>query len=267
MKKSNSKIIKFTSAIAAVLAVTIAIGAIYCTPKKDTEHPFLLTVNAAEITPETYIEMGNNLPTITGSSSYKEHSKIDKNGVVQKIDDNWILERSNKEFGINIQCIGENIESITYTANNSYLTYDSYYEGFVSCVSMPYEEIKKYRAHNSSNNYRIASSCTFAYDKQSQSRLDYELSDNYGDGSYPLRMAVPVFFEDCKHLVPNDENINSNIAKNYAEVFNENAENYTLDVTANFKDGTKTTKTLIFRCEYTGTDCPLFYAKELSSEN
>lgn len=261
VKSPKRKIIKFTSAIAAVLAVTIAIGAVYCTQGKDDEHPFVLTANAAEITPETYIEMGE-LKAFSSSDSYKTHVSRDKNGNLQKTDDNVELIYSIKEFNIDMQCIGENIESITYTANNSYLTYDPTYEGNVDCVYLTKEETDKYNAFSSTGNYFIASSCTYAYDKQPQSSLDFQIPKNGIDGTFPLRMAFTIFFEEGEYIISNDEHLINNTAKVFSEAFNKNADEYSLDVTANFKDGTKTTKTLTFHSEYTGDNRLLFYAKE-----
>lgn len=262
MKKSKRKIIKFTSAIAAALAVTIAIGAVYLSPKKDTEHPFMLTVNAAEITPETYIQIGK-LEAYDGSSSYKSDVIRDKDGnIIQKLPENLDLEKSCQEFGINIQCSGENIESITYTAHNCYLNYDLSYEGTIKTLHLTNEELKKYDAPGALNNYIAASSVTYAYDMQSQSSLDYEVLEYDTDVTYPLRLAFTIFFEEDEHIFPNDENISNNTAKVFSETFNENAKIYSLDITANFKDGTKATKTLTFRSEFTDNNRLLFYAKE-----
>lgn len=262
MKKPKRKIIKFTSAIAAALAVTIALGAIYLSPKKDTEHSFMLTANAAEITPETYIEIGK-LEAYEGSSSYKSDVRRDEDGnIVQENPENLELEYLREEFGINIQCSGEDIESITYTAHNCYLNYDLSYEGTIETVYLTNDELKKYHAPGALNNFIAASSVTYAYDMQSQSRLNYEIDENDTDVTFPLRLAFTIFFEEDEYIFQNDETLNNNSERVFSEAFNENAEIYSLDITANFKDGTKTTKTLTLRSEFTDDNRLLFYAKE-----
>lgn len=266
MKKSKRKIIKLSSAIAAVLAVTIGVGAIYLTIGKETEHPFMLTANAAEITPETYIEIGE-LQAFSGTSHYKLHGYVDNDGEFHKSDNNEDLLFSGQEFNIDMNCSGEDIESITYTANNSYLTYDQTYDGLIDCVSLTDEEMEKYWASGSTNNYLSASSCTYAYDKQPQSRLDFELPDDTVDGSIPLRMVFTVFFEEGECVITHDENQKDKESMIFAEEFNANADDYSLDVTANFTDGTKSTKTLKFRCEYTEDGKLMFYAKEVVSKS
>lgn len=262
MRNLKRKTLKLTSAIAAVLAVTIAIGAIYFTTGKDTNHPFMLTANAAEITPETYIEMGE-LRAIVGMSHYKLHGYVDDNKKFHQTDNNQDLLFTGREFNIDMKCKGEDIESITYTAKNSYLTYDQSYDGLIECVSLTDEETEKYWASGTTDNYIPVSSCTYAYDKQPQSRLGFELPDYTVDGSIPLRMVFTFFFEEGEHIIANDENQINNESKIFADEFNENADDYSLDVTANFKDGTKTTKTLNFRCEYTEDGKLMFYAKEI----
>ena len=262
MRNPKRKTLKLTSAIAAVLAVTIGIGTIYFTTGKDTNHPFMLTANAAEITPETYIEVGE-LQAFSGTSHYRTHGYMDDNKKYHLIDNNEDLLFSGKEFNIDMKCSGEDIESITYTANNSYLTYAPDYEGLTDCVSLTDEEMEKYWASGSTNNFVQASSCTYAYDKQPQSRLDFEVPEDTVDASYPLRIVFTVFFEEGEHIIANDENQINNESKIFANEFNENADDYSLDVTANFKDGTKTTKTLNFRCEYTEDGKLMFYAKEI----
>ncbi len=266
MKNPKRKIIKLTSAIAAVLAVTIGIGTIYFTTGKDTKHPFMLTANASEITPETYIEVGE-LQAFSGTSHYRTHGYMDDNKKYHLIDNNEDLLFSGKEFNIDMKCSGEDIESITYTANNSYLTYAPDYEGLTDCVSLTDEEMEKYWASGSTNNFVQASSCTYAYDKQPQSRLDFEVPEDTVDASYPLRIVFTVFFEEGECVIANDKNQKSKESKIFAEKFNANADDYSLDITANFKDGTKTTKTLNFRCEYTEDGKLMFYAKEIVSQS
>lgn len=263
MKHPKRKIIKLTSAIAAVLAVTIGFGTIYFTTEKNAEHPFMLTANAAEITPETYIEVGE-LQSFSGTSHYRTHGYMDKNQMYHLTDNNEDLLFSGQEFNIDMKCSGEDIESITYTANNSYLTYAPDYEGLIDCISLTNEEMEKYWASGSTNNFVQASSCTYAYDKQPQSRLDFEVPEDSVDASYPLRMVFTVFFEERECVIANDKNQKNTEHKIFAEKFNENSDDYSLDVTANFKDGTKTTKTLTFRCEYAEDGKLMFYAKELT---
>ncbi len=253
-EKPKRKVLKFTSAVAAVLALIIGLSFIPFGGNDsntiDSKHNFVLKAGAAEITPEAYINAG-----LLESSFETGHFMVDESG-------EYILLETRKEYSVDIQCSGENIESVTYTANNGYLSYDPDFEGLLNFTELTGDEIKKYDAGGSKNNSQMASSCTFDYNNQPRSLWDpvvtgFEIPEDCIDGTVPLRMAFTFFFDaEENRVVPYVDGFADTDDVFYNE-FNAHADDYSLDVTANFTDGTQVTKTLKFMCDNSMTQLQL----------
>lgn len=253
-EKPKRRALKFVSAIAAVLALVIGLSVIPFGDSKnadDTQHNFVLKVGAAEITPETYISLG-----FLESSFESGHFLID-----QETGEHIVIAAS-KEFSVDIQCSGEDIESVTYTANNGYLQYDPNFNGLINSVDLSNEEKERYNAGASSNGSIQASSCTFDYYNQPRSLWDpevtgFEIPEDSIDSTVPLRVAYTMFFDREENVVvPYIDGFADSDDVFYSE-FNAHADEYSLDVTANFADGTQVTKTLKFMCDNSMTQLQL----------
>ncbi len=266
MKETKHRGVKLTSAIAAVLALIITFGAITLLGGTSTEHSFVLTANAAEstadeatadeITKEAYIKIGE-IKGFSDAGTGLHRKQYDENGdVYYNMYEAELLSLS-KEFTLEMTCTGENIESITYTAHNSCFAYDEEYEGLLSVVELTEEETNRYNASGGTDFYKWAASCTYDYNCQPKSSWDktavvFEGNDVV-DGTIPLRMAFNFEFEDGKYFVTIDEHTgDSETDPIFEKEFNAHADEFALDVTANFADGSKTTKTLKFKCENDG---------------
>lgn len=262
LKNKSHRTLKLTSALAAALVLVFIISAIAFTNANNNtnpndndknsiiNHPFILTASAAneasadEITPETYVQIGKiqNL----GSGVYLNHNDFNEYNLC-------IM----KEFTLELNCTGENIESVTYSANNTYLTYRPNCEGLLEAVELTDEEREKYDANTSFDGFGWASSCTFDYNCQPQSTLteipDY---DDWVDGTIPLRIAFHLNLDDGEYDMQalDDYDFTSVFEKE----FNAHADEFSLDITANFTDGTKSTKTLKFRCENAGEHIDMY---------
>ena len=117
-KTKSKKIyaIRATGIIAASLAVVLLLGAVFfpINPPviengvKSTNHSFILKASAAEIGKDTTVTIGNFYP--------------DSNGYTYDIDDNEKRSniRLNKSFDFQLNCDGDDIETITYTLNEGY---------------------------------------------------------------------------------------------------------------------------------------------------
>lgn len=255
--ESKRKIFKFTAAVAAVLAVVIGFGAVHFTGGK-TDRSFVLTANAAELTPEAYVEIGE-LENVTGGGHYRiDEMALDDDGKMTVIK-KTVLSLT-QEFNLAVTCSGEDIESITYTVNNGYLTYDPSYEGLLSFTELTDEEQEKYGAWSSSGDCELASSCTFDYNNQPESRLDFEIPEDGVDGSFPLRVAFTIFNDDNEYVATADESESDEDAL-YPQMFNDHADEFSIDVTANYSDGSSSTQTLTFRCEVTEYEDNILMAK------
>lgn len=251
--KSKHTAIKFTSAVAAVLILIIGLSFIPFGGNKapDSEHSFVITAGAAEITPDTYISAG------LLESSFESGTFL----IDQQTGEHIVLDTS-KEFSVDIQCSGENIESVTYTANNGYLQYHPYFEGLLSYVNLTDEEIEKYDAGASKNGSLQASSCTFDYNNQPRSLWDpevtgFEIPEDGIDGTVPLRVAYTISFDKEERVVAPCIDDFADTDDVFYNEFNAHADDYSLEVTANFTDGTQVTKTLKFMCDNSMTQLQL----------
>lgn len=264
MKETKHRVFKLTSAIAAVLALIITFGAITLLGGTNAEHSFILTANAAEstadeatpdeITKEAYVKIGE-IKGFSDAGTGLHRKQYDENGDVYFDMYEAELLSLSEEFTLELTCTGENIESITYTAHNSCFAYDADYEGLLSVVELTEEEVKRYHASGGTDFYKWAASCTYDYNCQPKSLWDsavmgFEIPEDGVDGTIPLRMAFNFEFGDGKYFVTIDEHTGDwGTDPIFEKEFNAHADEFALDVTANFADGTKTTKTLKFRCE------------------
>ena len=250
-EKPKRRALKFVSAVAAVLALIIGLSVIpfgdgISTP--DNEHNFVLKVGAAEITPETYISLGNL-------------EESDESALFRYMDENLkkvsVLELG-REFNVDIQCTGENIESITYSVNNGYLRYDPNFSGLIGHTEVCEEVSSKYVVHFPDS----ASSCTYDYNNQPRSFWDvdemgFEIPEDGIDGTVPLTMCVRFKFDEGEHVYTLDDEDYVDLDDVVYNEFNAHSDEYSLDVTANFADGTQVTKTLKFMCDNSMTQLQL----------
>ncbi|MBQ4128168.1 MAG: hypothetical protein IJD68_00175 [Ruminococcus sp.] len=249
VEKPKHTAIKFTSAVAAVLALIIGLNFIpFGANKPDGEHNFVITVGAAEITPETYISLGN----LEESNESALFRYLDED--LKKVS---VLELG-REFNVDIQCSGENIESITYTANNGYLRYDPSFSGLIDFTEVREDVSSKYVVHFPDS----ATSCTYDYNNQPRSFWDvdemgFEIPEDGFDGTVPLTMCVRFKFDEGEHVYTLDDEDYVDLDDVVYNEFNLHADDYSLDVTANFTDGTQVTKTLKFMCDDSMTQLQL----------
>lgn len=271
VKKKKLTMFSRTAAIAAVLALVVTLGAIFIPSSGggNISHPFVLTVGAAatvdeatadEITRESYVKIGE----IKNSGDMLHagtHGHLDENG-------NWVITDNDvdvygvqKEFTLELNCTGKDVESITYTAHNGYLTYNPDYAGLISAVALTEEEVAKYDATAFYDNFIHASSCVFDYNCQPKSSLDFPIEEDTIDGTIPLRMGFNFKFDEGEYTIAEGYNniyLDSDADEIFMNEFNAHADEFALDVTANFSDGSSTTKTLKFRCEKEGINLYMY---------
>ena len=248
-EKPKRRMVKFTAVAAAVLALIVGLNFIpFGDNKQDNEHNFVITAGAAEIKPDTYITLGNlEESNETGLFRYLDEE-------LKKVS---VLELG-REYNVDIQCSGENIESITYTMNNGYLRFDPDFNGLIDFTDVEKDVTDEYVV--SYPNW--ASSCTYDYNNQPRSFWDaeemgFEIPEEGFDGSVPLRMCVRFKFEEGEVVRIFDEEDYVNLDDVVYSEFNAHADEYSLDVTANFTDGTQVTKTLKFMCDDSMTQLQL----------
>ncbi|MGN0502292.1 MAG: hypothetical protein ACI4HN_05160 [Ruminococcus sp.] len=253
--KPKKKYFKPIAAAAAVLAVAVATGTVLSIIGHKS-NPFILTAGATELNSETYIEVGN-LDFISQTSNWGgRECKLQGGKLISDKNEAYTLYWFEGEFNLGIQCKGENIESITYTVNNGHFLVDDSYEG---CISYNFSDSPE--GYGTINNMKLADTCTFAYNMQPQSRLDFEVPEGGVDGSYPLIVAFRA--EDTDNLYHNNpekytveheyKDANPLDYVNYAllasDLINSSPNEYSVDFTANFADGSASTKTIVFRCK------------------
>ncbi len=267
---SNHFRLKLTSAIAALLVIILALSMIIIEPNgtapspesKPYSHPFVISAYAADASPDTATMDEITHESYVKINEMKNIGYFAQTSYLDESEENITLERIGKDFTIDLVCTGENIESITYTAHNTYLSYMQNYQGLISTVKLTEEETKKYYAYCFMGGFDHASSCTFDYNCQPKSSLDHKVSEDALDGTIPLQIGFYFPIEKGKHIAPSIDDCDMN--KIFTEEFNARSDNYTLDVTANFTDGTSATKTLKFKCENRGNHLCLNAIEDIS---
>lgn len=238
--RSKRTWIKPLSAIAASLAIVIALGSVgVFTEKESSKNPFVLTANADEINNEAYIQVGKLECQGRGMAMVKVDEESDP-----------MLTEMGAIFDFNIECVGENIESVTYSADNTclYIIYD--HEGVLDYVPLTMDQfmdgkdVDIYRG-----GYRRVNACTFDYDMQPQGDGKPIKPEEYAEkiplcGSFKLQELKDVY-------IPNFDTEGFDVTNMFIEEFNKRAEDFTVDITAKYTDGSTLTKTIQFQCQKT----------------
>ena len=204
MRKNKHFKLKLTSAIAASLVLVLVLSIVMFkdngkSPTPDSNpvsHPFILSVQAAdslgnsstmdEISKDTYVKINRikNFGQGYGATvSQNENVEYEYEEIFE----------ISKEFTLELECSGENIETITYTPHNTYLSYKPNAPGLTEAITLTEEERLKYNAYTSYDGFGWASSCTFDYYCQPKSTLPFELPEDGVDGTIPLRIAFNFF--------------------------------------------------------------------------
>ena len=238
--KSKRNWIKSLGALAASLAIVIALGSVgVFTEKESSKNPFVLTANAEELNNESYIQIGKLECQGRGSAMVQVDKESDP-----------MLTETGAIFDFNIECVGENIESVTYSADNTclYIIYD--HKGVIDYVPLTMEQFmddKNVDTHR--GGYRRVNACTFDYDMQPQGDGKPIKPEEYAEkiplcGSFKLQELEGVY-------IPNFDTADFDITNVFIEEFNKRAQDFTVDVTANYTDGSTLTQTIQFKCQKT----------------
>lgn len=236
--KAKRKWIKPLGAIAASLAIVIGLGSVSIfTEKESNKNPFILTANAEELNNDTYIQVGK--------------LECQGNGGAMRFENgSFKLQEIGANFDFNIECVGENIESVTYSADNTCLYIKGDYEGVIDYEALTMEQLmdgKDINTHRSG--YKRVNACTFDYDMQPQ-------GDTKGINSGEYQEEIPLcgsfLIEDFIGVYEFDSTSRDfDVRDIFIDEFNKSAENFTVDVTANYTDGSTLTKTMQFQCQKT----------------
>lgn len=260
--KNQKRIVwKFTGVVAAMLALIIGFSVIPFGDNKDAvesnnQHSFILKAGAAEITPQMYVEVGEYY-YYGGSEKFYPHNQEDPYDTTGERSIISLMEVFQIE---NLMCYGDNIDSITYTAHNCKLAYKDDFYGLLDAKDVPQDETEE-GVNVYFDRYLWASSCTYDFNSQKETIYD-EIDKTYVDFYIPLKIAFTLNFEKGEHVVTLSETGFVDTAPIYEQEFNAREGEFLLDVTANFKDGAKVTKTLQFKCE-NDNGLLLMYAKEV----
>ena len=87
--------------------------------------------------------------------------------------------------------------------------------------------------------------------------MGFEIPEDGFDGTVPLTMCVRFTFDEGEHVYTLDDEDYVDLDDVVYNEFNLHADDYSLDVTANFTDGTQVTKTLKFMCDDSMTQLQL----------
>lgn len=236
--------IKPLSVIAASLAIIIGLNSIsFFSMDESVKNPFVLTANAEELNNEAYIRIGKL--DYNNYSTYWRHISSETGYRLGFFDVN---------FDLNLECVGENIESVTYSSGNSriYFKEEEVWHGFSANFNA--ESIEAHKSDTAYFEwYNEEDTYTFDYDKQ-----PYRVNEGVdSEENTPLSLAFSTETaedEDISIMGPDGYEM----LQAFIKAFNRYAENLSVDITATYTDGSTLTKTLKFKCEESG-DGKLLY--------
>lgn len=228
--------IKPLCVIAASLAIIIGLNSIGIFSKAESvKNPFVLTANAEELNNEAYIRIGKL--DYNNYSTYWRHISPETGYRLGFFDVN---------FDLNLECVGENIESVTYSSGNSriYFKEEEVWHGFSANFSA--ESIEAHKSDTAYFDwYNEEDTYTFDYDKQPymvNEGVDSEVENTPLSVAFSTETAED---EDISIMGPDGYEM----SRAFIKAFNRYAENLSVDITATYTDGSTLTKTLKFKCE------------------
>ncbi len=248
--RAKLKWFKPLSVVAAVLALIIGLNTIGVFNEKDgntlVSNPFIITAYAQELNTESYVKVGD----VGFSGIPLSYSRNDVGG--------WNIEVI-AQFVFNVNCVGENIETVTYSTGKGVFGFDDNLKGLID-----YNRIDLHTLRDSIEAGDIAY-CTFDYDNQPQIG-NADTAELIKNNAIPL--SVSFYIPDAQELYDANPRkydggeplISADRQNMVATLFNDSKCTYTADVTAAFTDGTTATQTLEFKCEK-GEDGYYFAAK------
>lgn len=232
-ENKHKVVIRWTSAVAAVLVLAIALAVILSTGGNDNS--FILKAGAAEISADGYVSIGDILSN--GSSmglsfdSYADEDTADTGTALLCYHDLQV----DMAFAVdNITYEGENIEQVTYTIHggNGYFSHGA-------------ETGTTYYIKNGEfcGIYGDPDSVDALITDASEYHLYFAFCDDTGRFSNESYLRDMVDTDDdgsvLHHIEADDQRI-------FAELFEEHKDEIYMDVTATFTDGTAETQRLTF---------------------
>lgn len=238
--RSKRRWLKPIGAVAAALAVVIALGSVGSFKEyESTKNPFVLTVNAEEISDEAYVDIAN-LDRVGAQGAWRQPPE---GGDCE-------LMSIGGNFNFNVQCVGENIESVTYSSDNSCLHVIYDYDGLIDYVPLTMQQmIDGYGVGSWRSWYKEVNSCTLAYDRQPYCGPEPIKPDEYEE-KHPLCVSFEID-DPVEAYASNSDEFTKNENDLFIESFNNSSTKFSVDITANYTDGSTLTKTLFFKCEKT----------------
>lgn len=248
---------------AAAAVVFVATGCMLALHVSEEKSPFILTANAQELNTETYVKISDF--TMTASSlDWCYENNGDVNTAACTTDD--VTEVTlNGIFNMDVQCQAENAVSITYSTDNGYFLIDLSYDGVLDYTPYDYENDKNSVGVLSVDNMTPASSVTFDYKKQPESRLEFDISDKDAiDGTFPFCIVLSAHKEKVNIKAYSNKDGDIDLAALGSEVFDsDNKEyhgnfqieavassyKYTTDITVTYADGSQEKQTLVHKYE------------------
>lgn len=264
-KKTANKIV--AASLVAAMFISGGALALLSQPAKSSQNGFVITAAAAELSKNKPVELAKV------GSAHNLH---------------FCFKSYKEKFNLTLSCKGDNISSITYTANgNSYLVVDSLYDDNIFDIKK-YADTKKYENYTDYpevlwyNEDKMYSSFTVDYNKQFADKQveDYEesplsmnvfLTAKDGEKADEVLKKHDIYFtfsDDAivKNTNPRkyytekigdnfDKGLNletyqkSDLIEMYNELYSQLFDGISVDVTVKYNDGTEETQTVDFSVE------------------
>lgn len=277
-KKHNKKRFTVINAIAASLAIVIALM-ILLTPTSDkNNHSFTLTAYAAEIEDNRSSENDlNDKSFITvgkikdfGTTTEFVTGQVSENGEIEEYPENGSTVASvQHSFVFNMNCKGEDIDTVTYSVQNGLFSVSNACEHVV-CTT---EESKEYN-ENASDDSFFCKSFTTKYQDQIWNHEPVFAADKKGnqndDPIYPrLCLETALYRFDNSEEIPkpvkdfydyygdgiHQKSMSITEKKNLYETYMDSlVKDMKVTVTVKFMDGREESNNLVFESEYLDQD-------------
>lgn len=241
--EENKRHVRFNwiSAVAAMLVLAVAFTAVFAirwghihTASQSEQHGFIIKAGAAEVNPDYYVEIGEmkqdgasweaEWDSVETDYDYLHYSKLSAT-VAYTID--------------NLKCSGENIDYFTYTVHGGYFIMDGVTGEVLQAYSSPDADhrmdLRLIADENDNGRFHLT-------DEEYNTFIAFGYSDNTGKYREQMEGNQGVDEDGNRYIRPRYDEV-------YRDMFNENAEDRYLLITAHYEDGTTLSKMIVFELE------------------
>lgn len=230
---------RWITAVAAVLVLAVAFTAVFAVRQSsapqiagNSEHSFIIKAGAAEVNPDYYVEIGEmKQDGASWGAEWDEDVDTDGNPFLY-----YTKMSATIAYTIdNLKCSGEGVDYFTYTVHGGYFIMDGRTGEVLRAISDP-------DADNGMSLQLIVDDDSSRFtltDEEYKAFIAFGYSDDTGKYREMMGGDQGVDEDGNRYIQPKYGEV-------YRELFNENAADRYLLITAHYEDGTTLSKKLVF---------------------